>query len=294
MDEAIIKACAGGHLKVLKYLTEYYGISVTVQGNSPSIQAATYGHLKILKYLIRVNLAINSWAMPAAARRGHFRVVKYLLRKIYQSQDRLDEAFSMAAQGGHLRIMKYLQYKYKANPRGQGNRCLVLAATEGQLRVLKYLQSHKGFSVYDLTQAVEACVANNRLRCLRYLVSLNPDCLWSQDEIMVAPGTLITRPRVANIKAALSHGLVRVLNFLLEHQAETVMSLKEMMLVLLDQHVMLLHCLRHLIKWGLDPRGLLPEEASYKPGILYLYRRVRRSRYLTAWYLGHSDQTVHK
>lgn len=163
--EAIMYASENGHLDIVEYLYESWGILGQTIDERSIVAAATNGHLNIVKFLIGVGVPIDEWAIRHAASNGHTNVVKFLRQYIDNS-----DAIDYAASNGHINVVKYL-ISIGDNVNIQTTEWL---AKHGDLDILRYLLLNK--APYNpnnpiIIQEIE----KHQNKLLKFLTSQNID-----------------------------------------------------------------------------------------------------------------------
>lgn len=114
---SFLKACRGGHLHVIEYLSELGMVCVGELENDHIIIPATYGHLQL---------------------------VKYFWEKCAPSRDVFKTALDGAIKGSHWDVFRYMIDKKPYNAYSCINRdTLVYAAKRGDLELFEFLENFK-------------------------------------------------------------------------------------------------------------------------------------------------------
>jgi len=121
-NKAFRIACLHGHLEVLKWLVDKFGLTVMdvrCNENWAFRIACLHGHLEVAKWLVdkfRLTIedvrSLDNYAFRLACSHGHLEVAKWLVDIFGLTIDDVrcldHEAFRYACQYGHLNILHYL------------------------------------------------------------------------------------------------------------------------------------------------------------------------------------------
>ncbi|RLN71807.1 hypothetical protein BBJ29_004861 [Phytophthora kernoviae] len=162
-SEAVASSAGGGHLKVLKWLSEVIDelpltaecidqaasgghLEVWLHSNraegctiSAMNRAAENDHLEVVKWMHAMrNEGCSVSAMEKAAGNGHLEIVKWL--HLHRSEGCTERAMDWAAQGGHLDVVKWLHVN---RSEGCTSAAMNWAAGNGHLQVIMWLHHNR-------------------------------------------------------------------------------------------------------------------------------------------------------
>jgi len=194
---ALIEACRGGHLHVVRFLLEEAKANVETKGRygcTALIWAAEFNHLDIVTYLVQVAHAdVNSrddeHSTPAHVATGHLDLVKYLMedaRANIEARDNHGQTCLLKnAQFGCLQVVRYLVEEAKADIEAKSNSgqtALLAAASWGCANVVEYMletakadaeaRCNNGLSAIGWAQNYSSCTPqrqNDMISVVAYL-----------------------------------------------------------------------------------------------------------------------------
>jgi len=152
-DWALQMAAGEGHLQVVQYLLQPYGLNnflnrkyganIHANNDQALVLVTKLGYLNIVQYLVSKGANIhadNDWVLGYAAENGHLAIVQYLFSIGANIHASNDQVLRLAAGQGHLPVVKYL-ISIGVNIHAQNDQVLRLAASYGHLDVVQYLVS---------------------------------------------------------------------------------------------------------------------------------------------------------
>ena len=157
-DTALMRAAAGGHLDVVRYLYEQ-GALLYSAGWSPISNGRCIGDLVGELRHKDPDFCGKQNALVLAAWQGHLPVVEYIIeqRRYIPHIDFINyrygpnSALMIAAYGGHLEVVKFLREhispNYKGSLGGQDKGCLGWAAHQGHLDIVRFLVVDEGTEI---------------------------------------------------------------------------------------------------------------------------------------------------
>ena len=160
-------SCYYGHLNIVKYLVEEYGINARCNNDHAVLKASEGGHLNIVKYLIEKCGAINynDDALIRACEGGHLNIVEYLIEKRGIIDTDYDNLICSSSDYGHLEVIKYLINKYGIDT--TNTRAIIYASRNGYLEIVKYLVEKCGVIISD--EAMYEAINNEYFEVAKYL-----------------------------------------------------------------------------------------------------------------------------
>lgn len=149
---ALSTAAAGGHLAVVRWLVEEFGLTAADARDNQDgalVASAEHGHLPVVRYLAeRFYTAERApAAFDAAVRTGHMPVVTYLADWFGVHAGDVTcgthTMLQLATESGHMDVVLYMAERFNMHPCASS---LSWTAANGHLAMLQYLVERRGMS----------------------------------------------------------------------------------------------------------------------------------------------------
>lgn len=177
-NRALINACIGGHLPVVRHLLEDVGLDPAACKNAAFKAACRFGNLEVAKELYQTDQIDvhkdQDWAFRRACHYGQTAVAVWLLEVGARPAARHNSAIRHAAQNGHYDTVRLLLGQAGVKPQAAGNWALRAAAQNGHCAVVKLLLGSPLVDPMDIGQLsmlIQGLVVNDHADVLEVLFS---------------------------------------------------------------------------------------------------------------------------